>query len=331
VLGTIENHEVRCPRLAGFPGMSENRPLLAYIPHGVDAGNPAVATLYCLAPWTSAGRAQFAWKPFRESLPDRIDRLMASGMPPVVVVAPDLYCETFGGSQYVDSEALGPHATVLVEDMIPFVEANLPVKPGKDRRIFFGRSSGGYGAIRLAMDFPEHVGAIASHSGDMGFEIMFGSDLVTLPKTLARYEGRVEDYLKDLRDQPKISGGDMHALMLLGMAATYSPNKSVALGYDLPIDLYSGKLNEDVLRRWAEHDPVTVSDDKIEALKSLRGCYLECGTRDQYNLLYGNRQFHDRLKKAGVEHRYEEFDDNHSGTDYRFDQSLPWLVARLQA
>ena len=32
-----------------------------------------------------------------------------------------------------------------------------------------------------------------------------------------------------------------------------------------------------------------------------------------------------RLAEAGVGHRYEEFDNDHSDVDYRMDRSLPFL------
>ena len=36
-----------------------------------------------------------------------------------------------------------------------------------------------------------------------------------------------------------------------------------------------------------------------------------------------------RLNELGVRHRYEEFPDNHSGVDYRMDESLPFLAQAL--
>ena len=36
-----------------------------------------------------------------------------------------------------------------------------------------------------------------------------------------------------------------------------------------------------------------------------------------------------RLKELGVAHEYEEFDDNHSNVQYRYDVSLPKLVKAL--
>ena len=52
---------------------------------------------------------------------------------------------------------------------------------------------------------------------------------------------------------------------------------------------------------------------------------MDCGRRDEYFLHYGARSFARKLEAAGIEHRYEEFDDGHTGIDYRLDVSLPYL------
>ena len=66
-----------------------------------------------------------------------------------------------------------------------------------------------------------------------------------------------------------------------------------------------------------------------EKLRSLKGLFIDCGTRDQYHLLYGARQFSARCESLGLAHEFETFDDTHSGIDYRMDRSLPWLVDKL--
>jgi hypothetical protein len=64
-------------------------------------------------------------------------------------------------------------------------------------------------------------------------------------------------------------------------------------------------------------------------LRSLRGVFIDCGSRDQFHLHYGARILHDRLRRFGIRHRYAEFDDDHSAVDYRMDVSLPWLYAKV--
>ena len=309
-------------------GMTEERPVPVYLPpSAATAKNTQFPVLYCLAPWTNAGRTQFDWRPFKESLPDRLERLFAAGMPECVVVAPDLYTD-FGGSQYIDSEYFGPHASHLVQELFPYIEQNFPVLPGAKHRGVFGRSSGGFGGLRLAMDFTGSVAAVACHSGDMGFDLLFGSDYATLAKALQRYGCDPNEFLDRIADTPKLSGRDVHVLMLLGCSGFYSPS-AANLGFDLPIDLKTGALQNDVIEKWRTHDPVRRIEATHANLKKLSYLFIECGQRDQYNLLYGARQLRERLEEYDVKHEYAEFDDDHSGTDYRYDVSLPKMVQVL--
>ncbi len=64
-------------------------------------------------------------------------------------------------------------------------------------------------------------------------------------------------------------------------------------------------------------------------LRSLRGLYLDCGSNDQYHLVHGARAFARALRAAGIAHRFEEFDDDHTNVDYRMDVSLPFLYEAL--
>ena len=42
-------------------------------------------------------------------------------------------------------------------------------------------------------------------------------------------------------------------------------------------------------------------------LRRLKALYIDCGEKDQFNLLYGARRFVRRLNELGIAHRYEEF------------------------
>ena len=68
---------------------------------------------------------------------------------------------------------------------------------------------------------------------------------------------------------------------------------------------------------------------KAEEKIRLKALYIDCGKNDQFNLLYGARRFVRRLDELGIAHRYEEFADNHTGVDYRLDESLPFLAQAL--
>ena len=80
-------------------------------------------------------------------------------MPPVIVVFPD--CFTAFGTQYIRSSAIGNYADYLNLELVPFVDDNFRTKAESAPR-FFGKSSGGYGALTLAMGYPKIWGGIAS-------------------------------------------------------------------------------------------------------------------------------------------------------------------------
>ncbi len=67
----------------------------------------------------------------------------------------------------------------------------------------------------------------------------------------------------------------------------------------------------------------------VGQLRRLKALYIDCGEKDQFNLLYGARRFARRLKQLDIAHRYEEFGDNHTSVDYRMDISLPFLAEAL--
>jgi hypothetical protein len=77
------------------------------------------------------------------------------------------------------------------------------------------------------------------------------------------------------------------------------------------------------------HDPVVALGSQSDNLRRLKALYIDCGEKDQFNLLYGARRFAQRLKQLDIAHRYEEFADNHTGVDYRMDISLPFLAEAL--
>ena len=79
--------------------------------------------------------------------------------------------------------------------------------------------------------------------------------------------------------------------------------------------------------KWMAWDPLQLIEDPANQarLSGLRGLFIDCGVRDQYFLVFGARRLHRRLEELGIGCVYAEFDDTHSGIDYRMDQSLPYL------
>ncbi|MCR9257183.1 MAG: esterase family protein [Alphaproteobacteria bacterium] len=313
-------------RLEGnFLGEPTARDCDLWIPHGHDGkGLPLVLGL---AGFTGSGLGMTAWKAFVENLPERLDRLSRDGvLPPCVVAFPDCWTK-LGGNQFINSPAMGDWQDFLVDDVVPQVEAALGCG-GPGRRAAFGHSSGGFGALRLAMDKPGAVDAIACHSGDMAFDLVYGADFPMVLDALAKHGG-VAGFWEQFEKQPKKRGGDIHILMMLAMAASYDADISLPFGIRMPVDPETAEMVPERWAAWLAHDPVERVEATVEALKRLKLLFIDCGAQDEYKLHYGARRLVRKLRAAGVEHLYEEFNGGHSGVNYRYDVSLPMLVKAL--
>ena len=304
--------------------------------------------------FTGSGLSHVAWKNFSENVPERAARLVHEGkMPPAILVFPDCFT-ALGGNQYVNSSAIGRYADYLVSEIVPFVDREFRTKASREHRGCFGKSSGGYGAIIHGMKHASTWGAIADHSGDAYFDFVYRHDWPNTLNELARYrpkaarpgrydalrmekgadkgldDGRVRNFLRAMWKKPKLSMAEGHALMNVCMAATYDPDRRAPNGFRLPFNLETGELLAARWSQWLRHDPVNLVRKHRASLASLRGIYIDCGSRDQYHIHYGSRILSKRLAEAGIAHTYEEFDDTHSDIDYRMDVSLPFLARALR-
>ncbi len=300
-----------------------------YLPPGYEAGQARYPVLWCLAAYTNAGPGQVNWRNHGENLPDRLDRLIAERrIPEVIVVFPDCYT-SLGGNQYVNTLAMGNYADYLIEELIPAIDEHYRTIPDATARAVFGKSSGGFGALHLAMAHPGAFSAVASHAGDCGFDRVYQRDFPLCCDVLGRHDGDIEAFVRAFWRDQRPRGADFHTLMTLCLAASYSPDPDRPLSLRLPFDLRTCRLDQATWRQWLAFDPVERVDSSVDALSGLSGLWIDVGFRDQYFIHYGTRELHQRLTAAGIDHQFEEFDGSHSGIDWRYDESLPWLASRL--
>ncbi len=304
--------------------------------------------------FTGSGLSHVAWKNFSENVPERAARLVHERkMAPAILVFPDCFT-ALGGNQYVNSSAIGGYADYLTKEIVPFVDREFRTLASREHRGCFGKSSGGYGAIVHGMKHADTWGAVADHSGDAYFDFVYHHDWPNTLNELAKYrprksapgkvdvrrlekgadrgtdDGRVRAFLDAVWKKPKLSMAEGHAIMNLCMAATYDPDRRAPNGFRLPFNLETGERLEERWKRWQANDPVNLVAKHRASLASLRGIYIDCGSRDQYHIQYGSRILSKRLQAARIRHTYEEFDDNHSDVDYRMDVSLPFLTRALR-
>jgi enterochelin esterase family protein len=220
----------------------------------------------------------------------------------------------------------------VCEELVPWAEASFPVLAGRAHRGVFGKSSGGYGALMMALEHADTFAAAASHSGDCYFEYCYGPDFPKAADGL-RSVGGLAPFLARLRERhwTKFPAHLFPALNVVAMAHFYSPDADASCGVALPFDEATGERREEVLARWRARDPVHLVERHADALRSLRLLWIECGTKDEYNLHHGARILSARLRRLGVDHTHREFEDDHRQLNYRYDHSLPRLAVALGA
>ena len=309
-LCTVESAVLRGNAL-GDPFVRE---LPVYLPPGTDEGAP-LPLVVVLSGFTGRGQNALETHPWRRGFVLDFDRAVASGeAPPLILALPDCFTR-LGGSQYVNSSAVGRYEDHVIEELVPLVSERYPVDRG--RRAVIGKSSGGFGALHLAMRHPGLFRACASISGDCGFDALFPAEFLACLRGLVPHGGDPARFLEEFLADPR-QEGDAHAVInTLAMAACYSPEPASELGFDLPFDLETGELVPAVWERWLAFDPLSAAARHADALRTLDLLHLECGLADEHNLQWGLRRLVRELRRLGVAHEHEEHAGGHRGLDHR--------------
>jgi enterochelin esterase family protein len=292
------------------------RDLIVYLPPGYDDSEDRYPSVYCLTGFTGRGKMLLNDNAFTPILAEGIDRLIAAGtVRPMILVMPDCFTY-YGGSQYINSTATGRYEDYLAEEIVSYVDANFRTVADRGSRAVAGKSSGGYGSLIMGLRHPDIFGLVCSTAGDAYFEYCYPMDFA---KAFRVIKGDAKAFLVKFWEKEQKGKDDFPALNTIGMAACYSP---AGTNFDLPFDLKTGELRNDVWQRWLEHDPVRLVEKHVENLKSLKLLYLDAGTRDEFALDIGARVLSRKLTAHGIEHLHEEFDDGHFNISYRYDRSL---------
>jgi enterochelin esterase family protein len=310
------------------PGDKHVRDVIVYQPPGYEeSGGKNFPVVYCLTGFTGRGRMLLNDNAFTPNLAERMDRLINEGrIQPMLVVMPDCFTY-YGGSQYINSTATGDYEDYLTREIVPFVDENFRTVRDKNARAVMGKSSGGYGALIMAMRHADLFGLACSTSGDCCFEYCYQPGFAHAFRAIKGDPKKMME--KFWNEDEKKGKHDFDALNTIGMSACYSPNSDAEAGFDLPFDLETGEIRADIWAKWLAHDPVHLVEKSVENLKSLRLLYIDAGTRDEFALDIGAKILCKKLRDSGVPHVHEEFDDGHFNISYRVNRSLEMISNQL--
>jgi hypothetical protein len=253
--GRIERKRLTSRCLVGNPlGDPHERDVYVYVPPTTHAGQ-RFPVILLLPGYGSNHLSILSYSPWSKNTVERFDEQVARGeSPPAILVLPD--CMTrWGGSQFVDSRGTGRYQTYLADEVIPFVDQHFPTVPAREARAAAGRSSGGFGALRLALDRPELISAVASHAGDAAFEVsmrpMFTSAAIGLERA-----GGLAAFAQRLGDGGPRNTPEFDAAFVLAASAAYSPDPDGSFPHvALPFDPVTAEPQQERVRPLARRGP----------------------------------------------------------------------------
>jgi S-formylglutathione hydrolase FrmB len=239
-----------------------------------------------------------------------LDSLVAAGTPEMIVVMPDgddgFYTTwNFLGdwpgcrrnrppnAEPADNYCVPwPHYDdYIARDLVAFIDGQYRTRPDRRHRGIAGLSMGGYGAISLALAYPDVFSAAASHSGVLA-PVQGGG---RAPAPAGRFN------LDSLR-----------ASWTPALWATIRP----IFGSDSAA--------------WAAREPSMLAARlRRSHPEMIPALYVDCGTDDF--LLSQNRYFRDAIRASGGQLMYQEFPGTHSWDYWSryVAGSAAWLAARL--
>jgi S-formylglutathione hydrolase FrmB len=321
--------EITSGALEGNPlGDPASRPIFVWTPPAHDAEpDRRFPSIYLIQGLTGQVRAWFNVAPFVKTWPEMVEETAAEA----VLVLVDAFT-ALGGSQFIDSPAIGRYGTYLTEEVVPFVDERFRTIPEAAHRGIQGKSSGGFGAMVWGMLRPDLFGAFATHAGDALWEVSALPSFPAAAQALRNeYDGSFEAFWADFRSRaPFTKKSDPVLLEVYTCAAAYSPTPDG--GIELPFRLDTGEVVPEVWERWLAWDPVRLAGVNSEALRAARGIWIDAGRNDEYHLDLGAEAFRQAVARAGVADEvvhFELFEGTHRNTTWRYPLSLAFLAERL--
>ena len=320
----VLDRELQSEKIANSKiGSGPLRKMVVYLPPGYEGSSKRYPVIYFAANAFESYRSLFD----QDNARDLFDAASKSGtIREFILVSPDLTTPV-GGSWCVNSPATGNWEDFVVQELVPYMDANFRTLPRRESRGIAGDRLGGYCAIRLAMRHPEIFGSLyALHpvGTGSGLQIMYSRpnwDLMAKAKSI--------DDLK----------GDVFSMIFLSIFQAHVPDADKPpLFVDLPARKEDGQLVVDSKLTERLHNSFFLErmiPQYADNLKSLRGFKFDWGRNDlNQDHVYANQAFTHKLDEFGVPHEAEEyrgvFGDRNWGEDGRvYTEVLPFFGRHL--
>jgi S-formylglutathione hydrolase FrmB len=156
---------------------------------------------------------------------------------------------------------------------------------------------GGYGAIRLAMKYPQVFSSIYAMN-----PCCLAANLQPDPEVMAR--------AAKISSDREISDADFITKAMLASAAAWSPNPGNPPRYfDLPI--VDGRLVPDTIAKWAANAPLAMLPQYAPNLRQLKAIAIDAADKDMPSIPDTVRMLDRVLSDYGIAHTTELYEGDH--------------------
>jgi S-formylglutathione hydrolase FrmB len=218
----------------------------------------------------------------------------------------------WGLHAFVDSRVNGPWGQALVTEFIPYLEKKFRVRQDPRQRFLTGQSSGGYGAVWLALNYPASFGGCWATSPDpLDFSSFTGVDLY-------RDENYYVDPKGEERGINKVDGIFRQTLRQARQAELFSGDggqqQSFEAEFGVPgkdgrpkelFDPHTGKIDRRVVEDWQPYDLGLLVQSQWPRIKKAGVGIITvyAGANDNYLLNESVLAFEKKAKAAGADIR----------------------------
>ena len=288
---------------------SADRHVSVYLPPSYDISSKPYPVVFLLHGITDTDQTWTrAWSANDDgyaTLQDVMDRGIAEGrFGEMIVVMPDQNTKSLG-SFYVNSSVTGNWEDFTVKELVAHIDRTYRTIPKSQSRGIAGHSMGGYGALSMAMNYPDV------------FSVAYGLNpaLIGWAADLTAESPGFVSILKFKTVEELMQSRQLYTIGIVTIGQAFSPNpKNPPFYTDLPYELSEGKLRpaEPGFSGWESNFLINKIKSKKENLLKLRGIRFDSGYEDEFKFIPVNsRAFSAELTKYGVDHTFEEYNGDH--------------------
>ena len=293
--GSVVTRFINSSYLQNTGGENPNRRISVYLPPGYEQSKQRYPVIYYLHGYFGT-----------DSITTGMKKVLDLGISqqkirPYILIIADNYT-LFAGSFYSNSTLTGNWSDFEAKELVAYMDQHFRTIAKRTARGIGGHSMGGYGALKIAMLYPDVFSSVYALSpGLLAFVKEFGPNSDSY-KQLAAIKTKEE---LDKSYYPKV---------IAACARAWSPNPNKPPFYiDLPFNYIGDSLIVDtaVYEKWRANMPAYMVDRYASNLKKLKAIKLDWGRNDAPRFPVQCGMFSQELENHGIEHFAEEYIGTH--------------------